>query len=55
MVVNKILRNKCGFWYVGRLLTADSDGVPVYQKLSDDYVYKGWALNFARRMCINLS
>lgn len=55
MTINKILRHKSGFWYVGRLLTIDPDGVPVYQQLSELYCYRGWALNFARRMHISLS
>jgi hypothetical protein len=55
MVINKVIRDKSGFWYVGRLLTADPDGVPVFQRLSELYCHKGWALNFARRMCIKLS
>lgn len=50
----KVLR-KGGFWFVGRLLTADTDGTPVYQQISDLYCYRGWALNFARRMSITLS
>ena len=55
MTINKIMRHKTGFWYVGRLLTVDADGIPVYQRISDLYRFRGWALNFARRMCITLS
>lgn len=53
--IYKALKHANGFWYVGRLLTADTDGVPVYQRVSNLYCYRGWALNFARRMCITLS
>jgi len=55
MTIYKALRHKSGFWYVGKLISIDSDGVPVYQQLSNLYCYRGWALNFARRMCITLS
>lgn len=55
MNICKVLKHKSGFWYVGKLLTIDPDGVPVYQRLSELYCYRGWALNFARRMCIKLS
>lgn len=49
----KILR-KGGFWYVGKLMTADTDGTPVYQRVSELYCYRGWALNFARRFKLNV-
>lgn len=50
----KILRQK-GFWYVGRLLTADTDGTPVYQRVSNLYCFRGWAENYARRFKLNIS
>lgn len=53
--IYKVLKHASGFWYVGRLLTADTDMVPVYQRVSELYCYRGWALNFARRMQIRLS
>ena len=52
--IYKILR-KGSFWFVGRLLTADADGTPVYQRISELYCYRGWALNFARRMRLTVS
>ena len=54
MEIYRVIKSK-GFWCVGKLLTIDPDGVPVYQILSDLYCFRGWALNFARRMCIKLS
>lgn len=50
----KILK-KGGFWYVGKLCASDSDGVPVYQRISNLYCFKGWAENYARRFKLSIS
>lgn len=51
--IYKILKKR-NYWYVGRLLTADSDGTPVYQCVSNLYRFRGWADAFCRRMKIKV-
>ena len=41
-----------GFWCVGKLLTRDPGGVEIYQRVSNQYRFRGWAQAFCRRMKI---
>lgn len=41
-----------GFWCVGKLLTTNPGGVEIYQRVSNQYRFRGWAQAFCRRMKI---
>lgn len=41
-----------GGWCVAKIVGHHDNGEPVYHRVSELYCYRGWAQNFARRMCL---
>lgn len=51
--IYRIIRERCG-WCVARQDGTNENGTPRYRRVSNLYTYRGWAQNYARRMCLNV-
>ena len=51
--VYHIIHERCG-WCVARLVGHYDNGAPIWHRVSNLYVYRGWAQAFARRMKLNV-
>jgi len=52
--IYRIVRDACGWWCVAKITGHYDNGMPILHRVSNFYMYRGWAQNWARRMQISV-